>query len=193
MRIKEAQKRFKELDRQNRRVFTSGDMRKFYPQDSDKAIADGISRLMASGDLERPAKGIYVYANTIHPRTHLVYEVARALRRGFHTYLSMESALSEYGAISQVPSGHITFMTTGRRGEFKTPYGNIEFTHTKRDPADFVADLRDNDRPLPIASCERAYVDLKRVGRNLHLVQMDEVEEEIARAKTMEITDAEFC
>ena len=47
MRIKEAQKRFKELDRQNRRVFTSGDMRKFYPQDSDKAIADGISRLMA--------------------------------------------------------------------------------------------------------------------------------------------------
>ncbi len=193
MRMKEAQKIFKEMDRIKRRVFTAGDLRKFFPEDSDRAIADGVARLMASGDIERPAKGTYVYAHTAHPRTHLVYEVARALRRGSHTYLSMESALSEYGAISQVPTGHITFMTTGRRGEFKTPYGNIEFTHTTRDPAEFVGDLLDNGRPLPIASCERALIDLKRVGRNVHLVQMDEVNEEIRRARSLEAPDAEFC
>lgn len=193
MRMKEPLSIFKEMDQAKRRVFTADDLRKFFPEDNDRAIAEGVKRLLVAGEIERPAKGTYVYANSVHPRTHLVYEVARALRRGTYTYLSLESALSEYGAISQVPTGHITFMTTGRRGEFKTPYGTIEFTHTIRDPADFAMDLIDNGRPLPIATCERALIDLKRTGRNLHLVQMDEVEEEIRRAKSLEDTDAEFC
>ncbi len=41
----------------------------------------------------------------------------------------LESALSEYGVISQIPIDRLTIMTTGRKGHYKTPYGTIEFTH----------------------------------------------------------------
>lgn len=193
MRQPDAIKIFEAMDRNNRRVFTAGDFRKMFPDDGDRAMADGISRLIVGGHLERAAKGVYVFANSRQPRTHLLYEVARTLRRGCHTYLSLESALAEYGVISQIPVGHHTFVTTGRRGEFKTDYGTIEFTHTTRDPAEFVSELIDNGRPLPIASAERAYRDLRRVGRNLQMVQMDELRAEVARQTAKEETDAEFC
>ena len=54
------------------------------------------------------------------------------MRRGEYSYISLETMLSEYGAISQVPIDRLTVMTTGRKGEYETPFGVIEFTHTKR-------------------------------------------------------------
>lgn len=161
-----------------RRVFTGGDMRKLFPQDSERALVEGMMTLVKNKILERPARGIYVYAKSTRPRTHLLYEVARTLRRGHHTYLSFESALSEYGAISQVPFS-TTFMTTGRRGIFETKYGTIEFSHTDRHPSEFVGDLIDNGRPLPIASFERALSDLIRINRNTHLlIDIEEIRQE---------------
>jgi predicted transcriptional regulator of viral defense system len=204
MRQQDALNIFHKMDRNHgRRVYTKSDLRKIFPDDSERALMDGIDRMVRSKVLERPAKGIYVYALSQQPRTHLLYEVARALRRGCYTYLSMESALSEFGVISQVPSGHHTFVTTGRKSEFKTDYGTIEFTRTTRDPAEFVPDLIDNGRPLPIASVERAIKDLRRAGRNLTMVQEDELREELARAagadciesdepEVTETPDAEF-
>ena len=183
MRQKHAIRILREMDARKRRVFTPSDFRKIFPGDSDKALAESLQRMVADGVLEHPTRGIYVYADTHHPRTHLVYEVARTLRRGSHTYLSLESALSEYGVISQIPIGHHTFMTTGRRGEFRTDYGTIEFTHTHRDPVDFVTDLLDVGRPLPIASKERAMKDLRRVGRNTMLLQTDEVGDDYAEGE----------
>ncbi|MCG6220749.1 type IV toxin-antitoxin system AbiEi family antitoxin, partial [Vibrio diabolicus] len=94
----------------------------------------------------------------------------KCLRRGEYNYISLESALSEYSVISQVMIDRITIMTTGRKGEFKTPYGVIEFTHTKRDDIDIISNTITSDRPLRIASKETAIRDLKRVGRNTHLI-----------------------
>lgn len=39
--------------------------------------------------------------------------------RGEYNYISLESALSEYGIISQIPIDRLTIMTTGRKGEYK--------------------------------------------------------------------------
>ncbi|MCV5342161.1 hypothetical protein OFC87_35075, partial [Escherichia coli] len=75
--------------------------------------------------------------------------------------------------ISQVMTDRITIMTTGRKGEFRTPYGVIEFTHTKRDDIDIISNTITSDRPLRIASKETAIRDLKRVGRNTHLIVTD--------------------
>ncbi|TOB48167.1 hypothetical protein CGK03_25425, partial [Vibrio parahaemolyticus] len=46
----------------------------------------------------------------------------------------------------------------------------IEFTHTKRDDIDIISNTITSDRPLRIASKETAIRDLKRVGRNTHLI-----------------------
>ena len=64
---------------------------------------------------------------------YTVEHVAIALRRGHYSYVSLESALSEYGAISQVP--------------------------------------------LSVARARTALSDLQHVGRNLHLVDYEELED----------------
>ena len=62
-------------------------------------------------------------------------------------------------------------MTSGRKGIYHTPYGTIEFTHTKRSSVDIIANtLKLDNRPLRIAKKSAAWRDLKRVGRNVDLV-----------------------
>ncbi|TOH24473.1 hypothetical protein CGI85_24625, partial [Vibrio parahaemolyticus] len=60
----------------------------------------------------------------------------------------------------------------GRKGEFKTPYGVIEFTHTKRDDIDIINNTIHSERPLRIAKKWTAIRDLKRVGRNIHMLNL---------------------
>lgn len=79
--------------------------------------------------------------------------------------------LAEYGVISQIPLDRLSIMTTGREGVYKTAYGTIEFTHTKRSISDIIDNIRTIEkRPLRIATQGAALRDLKRVGRNLHLL-----------------------
>ena len=82
--------------------------------------------------------------------THTLENVAKAMRRGEYNYVSLESALSEYGVISQIPM-RLTVMTTGRKGEVNTPFGTIEFTHTSRPIHDILDDIHDIGRPLRLA------------------------------------------
>ncbi len=102
--------------------------------------------------------------------SHAIEHVARALRRGEYNYVSLESALSEYGVISQIPVDRLTVMTTGRKGVYGTPVGTIEFVHTKRKLSAILAGVVDVQRPLRLATAQTAWRDLKRVGRNTHLV-----------------------
>ncbi len=83
------------------------------------------------------------------------------------------------GVISQIPVDRVTFMTTGREGEARTPYGVIEFTHCKLAWSRILPNLIARDDGLaPLASKQWAYRDLKAVGRNLDLVDMDELEDD---------------
>jgi hypothetical protein len=69
-------------------------------------------------------------------------------------------------------------MTTGVKGEYKTRYGVIEFTHTKRTVQDILDHVIQTNRPLRVASKIAALRDLKRVGRNNHLVDMEAMHDE---------------
>jgi len=111
-----------------------------------------------------------VYALARSMDSHTVERIAVALRRGEYNYISLESALSEYGAISQIPVDRLTVMTTGRKGLYRTPWGTIEFTHTKRATSNIIASICNVGRPLRLATPMAAWRDLKRVGRNTHLV-----------------------
>lgn len=166
-------------DRRGRRVFTLPDLRRLFPEDNRFAFRNGIARLASEEDtlLKRAVKGVFVYTGTRKSWANIQEEVARALRRGHHTYVSLESALSEHGRISQIPISRLTLMTTGRPGTFETPWGVIEFSHTRRRVAEFMPAVADVGRPLPLASEALALDDLRRVGRNLHMV-LPEPEEE---------------
>jgi len=165
-----ALKRLSQWDRHGRFVFTRADLAKLFHEDSPRALKDGLRRLVAEGLLERPARGVYINALAQSRGSDMIEQIARALRRGEYNYVSLESALSEYGAISQVPLDRLTVMTTGRKGVYKTPYGTIEFVHTKRPVSELLQRMTDVGRPLHLATLPAAWSDLKRVGRNTHLV-----------------------
>ena len=175
MKSSTALKRLGNWDKKGRQFFTTADLAKIFHDDSPRAFKAGLQRLVAQEILRRPVRGVYFYALGQTRGGDSIEQIARALRRGKYNYVSLESALSEYGAISQIPVDRLTVMTTGRRGEYPTPFGVIEFTHTKRRPRDILSGIRDVGRPLKLATPETAWRDLKRVGRNTHLVNKKEL------------------
>jgi len=172
-----AMKVLNEWSFRDRTVFTVSDLRKLFPDISAKTFSEGLRRLVSRGVLVNAARGIYVNPATAAPKTHLLEKIAVTLRRGEYSYLSLESALSEYGVISQIPMGQITVMTSGRSASIDTPYGGIAFTHTSRSVVDILNGTIASDRPLRIAKVDVALRDLKRTGRNLHLVSPAEYED----------------
>ena len=166
--------RLNELDKKGRYVFLHRDLEKIFHEDSPRSLSDSIARLVKHGILERVARGVYLYALAANKNASATLDlIAIALRRGEYNYISLESALSFYGVISQIPIDRLTVMTTGVKGEYKTSYGVIEFTHTKRGIGDILDSIVRAGRPLRIASKHAALRDLKRVGRNTHLVDME--------------------
>ncbi|MGX1201143.1 type IV toxin-antitoxin system AbiEi family antitoxin [Marinobacter sp. MBR-105] len=178
MKQSEAIKRLAEFDQRGRYVFAARDMAKVFPEDSPRGRDATLKRLVTDGILERPSKGVYLYALSKNKGKDTLELIAKTLRRGEYNYVSLESALSEYGVISQIPVGRLTVVTTGRKGEYQTPYGVIEFTHTKRPVPEILGSMKDRGRPLRVAAKLAAVRDLKRVGRNTHLIDEEAVHED---------------
>lgn len=183
MKYQDALDRLLKLDRkQQKYVYDVPDLRTIFHEDNDRTLIATCQRLIENGALRRAANGVFVFSHTRREDGRTAERIANVLRRGEYNYLSLESALSEYGVISQIPVGRITVMTTGRKGTFDTPYGTIELTHTKRSVGDILSTTMNADRPLRLATVEQALADLKRVNRNLHLVSYDDYEEVLADA-----------
>ena len=61
-------------------------------------------------------------------------------------------------------------------GEYRTPYGVIEFTHTKQPVANILPEhIERESHALPLASKQLAYANLRSVRRNLDLVDEGEL------------------
>lgn len=175
------------LDDMGRYVFRRQHLRARFPDDSEKAFAEGLARMVSDGLIVRAARGVFVNEAARSRDGWIIDRVAIALRPADISYISLESALSEYGVISQIPIDRITLMTTGREGEFHTPYGVIEFVHTARSPSDVREGSVVTDRPLRFAHVDTALRDLRRVGRNLHLLDMAAYEEVLAYSRGLDI------
>ncbi len=160
-------------------VFTKHTLAKFFFGDNAKTFSASLNRLVKGGILQRACRGIYVNKDAVSFDQYVVERIAKALRPSDYTYVSLESILSEYGVISQIPVDRLTVMTTGREGIYKTPYGTIEMTHTKRSAVDILENTKIVDsKPLRIATQQTALRDLKRVGRNFNLVDDQELNDE---------------
>lgn len=133
-----------------------------------KLLADSVKK----GLLRRVVKGFYESMITPPEPETAIYKIIKKLRSGVLNYISLESQLSHTGDISQIVMGRVTVVTKGRSGCFDTPYGVIEFTHTKR-PVDQIAPnlYYDPDIKMYRAFKEQAVADLKHCRRNLHLLE----------------------
>lgn len=162
----------REYDKKGKFVFSKNDFAKLFPNDKPKSRTESLNRFVKAGLLQRACRGIYVNPNAASLDSYAIEHIAKALRKGEYNYVSLESMLSEYGLISQVPVDRLTVMTTGRSGIYKTPYGVIEFTHTKRPVTDILDNIKTvSGKPLRVATQMAALRDLKRVGRNTNLLQ----------------------
>lgn len=174
--------RLAELERRGVFVLARRDIEKLFPDEEEKSMQKSLQRMVRDRLLARVAKGLYINpAAASRNRGWIIEEIAKALRPGKLCYVSLESMLSEFGVISQIPVSHITVMTTGASGVHGTPFGTVEFTHTKRSVPEIIErTVHVEGRPLRIANKQAAYRDLVRVGRNLNLVDHDELEAEEA-------------
>ena len=132
-----------------------------------KFLADCVKK----GTLRRVARGVFESALTPAEPATAIYKIIKKLRAAVLNYISLESQLSHTGDISQVVMGRVTVMTKGRRGEFSTPYGVIEFTHTKKSVNDIMPHLYfDADIRMYRATTAQAIADIKNCNRNRHML-----------------------
>jgi len=157
-----------DVDRLGVWAFTPATFSALFGEPEPNYLKLRMKRLADEDVLVRAARGVYV-----NPRARSLPHDVRAglirfLRPRELSYVSLEWRLSEAGAISQVATT-LTCMTTGSSGRFDTPWGAIEFTHTDR--AIVVGtDVRRRDDGVLEATVERSARDLRRVGRNLNLI-----------------------
>lgn len=126
-----------------------------------------MKRLSDQGVLIRAARGVYVNPTARSNPADMRRGLLRFLRPREITYVSLESKLSEAGVISQITTA-LTCMTTGSPARFDTPWGAVEFTHTDRH-IEIGTDVVLSEGTLE-ATVRTAVRDLRRVGRNLDLI-----------------------
>lgn len=156
-----------------RYLFTPSDLQGIFPERPDLSVL--LSRAQASGLLRRVCRGLYLYPRVPYPKGRVLHHAAARLRAGFFNYISLESALSDAGVISQLPLNWLTLMSSGRShvvdcGEF----GRLEFVHTARGPSLLAAELvYDTDCRLWRASVKLAMRDMRATRRSLDLIDWE--------------------
>lgn len=164
---------------------------------SFSALMDGVEptylklmmkRLSDQGVLIRAARGIYVNPAARSSPADIRRGLLRFLRPREINYVSLESKLSEAGVISQIPTA-LTCMTTGSPARFDTPWGAVEFTRTDR-KIEIGTNVVPDDGTLE-ATVRTAIRDLRRVGRNLDLVDDESLAEAIAEEERQDEQQSE--
>ncbi|WP_435140299.1 type IV toxin-antitoxin system AbiEi family antitoxin [Pseudopelagicola sp. nBUS_19] len=180
MRLKEAISQLIEQDKKGNYVFHSQDLRAIFFGETDRNFTRIIRDLVNEGFLVRASKGVFYNPSSRHFDGYTLERIAGTIRRGELCYLSQESVLSAHSIISQQMMGTITVMTTGKSGRYPIEnLGVIEFTRTKKKVEDVMPKLLHDTNFLPHANAELAYTELKRAGRNMHLVDKEILEEVI--------------
>lgn len=170
-----------EMDRRGVWAFTAATFSALLGNPEQNYLKLKMKRLADGGVLTRAARGVYVNPRARSLPNDVRGGLIRFLRPREVTYVSLESKLSEAGAISQVTTV-LTCMTTGSTGLFDTPWGAIEFTHTDR-PVGLGTDVYVRDDGVLEATLERAARDLRRVGRNVDLIDEPTLIEAIREEK----------
>jgi hypothetical protein len=156
-----------------RYLFSAADLHGAFPEPRSMDVL--LSRAELNGLLKRICRGIYLYPFVDYPRGHVLFHTAARLRASEFVYISLETALSDVGIISQIPINTITLMTSGRGHTITCgDFGRIEFTHTARRPNDIADQLAyDPECRLWRASPALAMRDMRVTRRNKDLINWE--------------------
>lgn len=161
-------------------LFVLQDVRGFFPELNDVAFKTFMSRVVASGYLDRVCRGLYAYKPEVFAHGLLLFHAAAYLRSNECNYISLETALSDAGVISQIPINYISIMSSGRSNKISCgKFGIIEFVHTEQKPIDLMPQLMyDADCRLWRATVSLALQDMKRARRkNYNLIDWQVADE----------------
>lgn len=168
--IKQLEKVLESLADSEHYLFTRSDFEAAFP--GRRGLAVLLCRAQKRGILKRVCRGIYLYPRVNSPRGMVLFHAAARLRASGFNYISLETALSDAGVISQVPTHWITLMSSGRSqvvdcGDF----GRIEFVHTAQLPGQLTEELTyDRERRLWRASARLALRDMRATRRAQDLI-----------------------
>lgn len=179
--IKQLTRTLAELASVEHYLFTLTDLRALLPALSETAFKTLLSRAVSGGHLARVCRGLYLYERVDYPRGLLLFHAAARLRADTFNYISLETALSDAGVISQIPINWITLMSAGRSNIIRCgAWGTIEFVHTRKRP-DEVAGQLSYDRRCHLwrASVTLALQDMRATRRNMELVDWSVVNEPV--------------
>src|ERR1039457_177784 len=146
-------------------LFTGSDFEAALP--GREGVAVLLCRAQKAGVLKRVCRGIYIYPRVNYPRGLVLFHAASRLRASGFNYISLETALSDAGVISQVPINWITLMSSGRSQVVKCgDFGRVEFVHTAQLPGDLAEELTyDPECRLWRASTRLALRDMRATRR----------------------------
>ncbi len=165
-------------------IFTLQDLRALFEDMHESAFKTFMSRAVKSGIIERICRGIYACKPMKYSGGLLLFHVAAYLRSGDFNYISLETALSDAGIISQIPMHYISIMTSGRSSKISCGnYGTIDFVHTQRMPQDMIDKLTyDVDYRLWRADIITAVEDMKHTRRStIDLIDWEIVNEFVSQ------------
>ena len=161
-------------------LFVLQDLKALFPDLQDSTFKTLMSRAVAAGYMERICRGLYAYQPMKNSGGLLLFHAAAYLRAGDFNYISLETALSDVGVISQIPMNYISIMSSGRASKISCGrFGTIDFIHTQRKPADLADHLvYDFECRLWRADVALAIQDMKNTRRStIDLVDWEVVDE----------------
>lgn len=160
-------------------LFNNNDLRALFPGLSEQSFKTLLSRAADAQVIERVCRGLYIYKNAIPTHGYVLYHIAAYLRSNTFNYISLESALSDAGVISQIPLNYISIMSSGRSNIISCGrFGTIEFIHTTQRIADIIHQLvYDENCKLWRANVTLALTDMKSTHRNMDLIDWDAANE----------------
>jgi len=156
-------------------LFKLQDLRALFPNLTDNAFKTLLSRAVNALPLVRLCRGLYLVESAMPKDGLLLFHAAAMLRRDAFNYISLETALSDAGVISQIPINWITLMSSGRSSVISCgQYGTIEFVHTSQKANHLINELTyDNDCGMWRASVRLALRDMKATHRDCDLIDWD--------------------
>ena len=153
-------------------LFSLRDLSAAIPGQSSAAFKALIWRAEKNDLLRRVCRGLYLYQKVNYPFGLILYHAAARLRAHEFNYISLESALSDAGVISQIPMNWVTLRSSGRSYIVDCgAFGHIEFIHTKKSPDRVASQINYDPRyRLWRASVALALRDMALARRNTDLV-----------------------
>ena len=172
-------KTLNDLADKDRCLFILSDLRGILPETTDGAFKTMLCRAVKNGVLQRFCRGLYLYSQPDCEQGLLLFHAAARLRAGEFNYISLETALSDAGVISQAPMNWITIVSSGRRNTMRCgKWGTIEFVHTSRKPSELRDNLTYDARcRMWRASVSLAMRDMRLTHRTMDLVNKEAADE----------------